>query len=98
MRGRDCWPEDPEELAKRHAHRGDRACLDDEKQSPSVKKSPERAERLAQINILPARARHHGGEFAIRKRADDGEKAGDEPCTDQRSEERRVGKEWRCRW
>ena len=79
MTGGDCRPEDAEEFAESDAHGGDRARLNHEKQSPTVEKAPERAERLAQINVLPAGARHHGGQFAIGERGDNGEKAGDDP-------------------
>ena len=76
-------PEDTEEFAESHAHGGDRAGLNHEKQSPSVEKTPEWAERLPQVNILPARTRHHGREFAVGERADNGEEAGDEPGANQ---------------
>src|SRR5882762_8627748 len=52
-------PEDPQEFAECHADRSDRSRLNHEKQSPAVEKTPEWAERLAQIDILPARPRHH---------------------------------------
>ncbi len=79
----NCRPEDSEEFAKSHAHGGDRAGLDHEKEGPTVEKSPERAERLAQIHVLATSSRHHGGEFAIGERANDGEESGDEPRADQ---------------
>ena len=65
MTGRDCRPENAEKLAEGHAHGGDRAGLDHKKQSPAVEKTPEWAERLAQIDVLPARPRHHGRQFAV---------------------------------
>src|SRR5450631_3091995 len=59
MTGGDGRPEYPEELAESHAHGGDRTRLNHEKQGPAVEKSPERPKRLAEIYVLPARARHH---------------------------------------
>src|SRR5713226_4332654 len=56
--GGDCRPEDSEKFAEGHAHGGDGARLNHEKQSPAVEKTPEWAERLAQVDILPARAWH----------------------------------------
>ncbi len=79
MAGGNGRPEDAEKFAESHAHGGNRARLDDEEQSPAVEKSPERAERFAQVDVLPAGARHHGGEFAVGERADDGEESGDQP-------------------
>src|SRR6202521_5210837 len=74
--GGDCRPEDPEKFAEGDTHGSDRPRLNHKKQSPSVEKTPERAERLAQIDILPARPRHHGSQFAVGERADNGEKTG----------------------
>ncbi len=75
MGGRNRGKENAEELAEGHADGGDGSGLNDQKQSPAVEKSPERSERFAQINVLAAGARHHGGEFAIAERGDDGHEA-----------------------
>ena len=83
MRRRNCRKENSEELAESHAHRGNRAGLDDQKQRPAVKKSPQRPQRLAQVNVLPASARHHGGEFAIAERGHDGHEPGHGPRANQ---------------
>src|SRR5271169_2236842 len=79
MSGGDCRPEDSEEFAESNAYGGDGARLNHEKQSPTVEKTPEWAERLAQIHVLPAGSRHHGREFAVGERTDDGQKASDKP-------------------
>src|SRR5208282_4950802 len=79
MSGGDCGPEDSEKFAEGDADGGDGARLNYEKQSPAVEKPPEWAERLAQIHVLPAGPRHHGREFTVGERTDDGEKASDEP-------------------
>ena len=46
-------------------HRGDRARLDDEEQRPAVEESEQRPESFAQVNVLAARARHHGGKLSV---------------------------------
>ena len=83
VRRRNRRKEDSEKLAKGHTDGGDGSGLDYQKERPAVKKSPERPERFAQINILPARARHHGGQFAVAEGADDGQEAGHQPGPDQ---------------
>ena len=83
MGRRNRGKEDAQKLAESHAHSGDRPGLNHQKQSPAVEKSPQRPQRLAQINILPAGARHHRGQFAIAERADDGHESGDKPGPDQ---------------
>ena len=83
VRRRNRRKENAEKLAEGHADRGDGSGLNHQKESPAVEKSPERAQRLAQVNVLPAGARHHGGQLAIGKSADDGEKAGHQPGPDQ---------------
>src|SRR5207248_5172457 len=65
---------------------GDCSGLYDEEECPAVEKAPERRERLAQIDVLPARLRHHRRKLSVRERGHHGQK---------RSEERRVGKECR---
>src|SRR5258708_16389154 len=90
---RDCRPENPEKFAERHAHGSDCPRLNHEKQGAAVEKTPEGAERLAQIDILPACPGHHGGEFAIGKRADNGEKTGDAPCANQQRRGRNLARD-----
>ena len=51
--------------------RRDRAGLDDQEQRPAVQETPERRERLAEIDVLAAGARHHRRQLAVRQRADD---------------------------
>ena len=79
VRGRDGWEKDAEKFAESDADGGDGAGLDDEEERPAVKKSPERPERLAQINVLAAGLGHHGGQFAVAECADEGHDGGDHP-------------------
>ena len=79
LRRRDRRKEDAEELAARHANGGNRSGLDDQVQRPAVEKSPQRTQRFAQVDVLPARLRHHGRQFAVSQRARDGHEAGDQP-------------------
>ena len=81
--------EDAKELAKRHADGGDGSGLDDEKQRPAVKKSPQRPQRLAQVNVLAAGLGHHRGQFAVAERANHGQHGRDHPRAQE--ERRRVG-------
>ena len=80
---RDGREEDAEKLAERHADGGDGSGLDDEEQRPAVEKSPQRAQRFAQVNVLPAGMRHHGSQFTVGQRAGDGHEAGHQPGADQ---------------
>ncbi len=80
--------EDAEKLAEGDADGGDGSGLHDQEQRPAVEKAPERAERLAQVNVLAAGVRHHRRQFAIGQRASDGEKSGEHPGADQ--QRRRV--------
>ena len=81
--GADGGEEDAEELSKRDANRRDGSGLDDEEERPAVEEAAEGPERLAQVDVLPARARHHCGQFAVAECADDRHQRGDEPCGDQ---------------
>src|SRR5258706_292446 len=65
--------------------RRDRAGLNHEKQRPAVEKAPQRRERLAQVYVLAAGARHHRGELPIGQRADDGQRAREYPRRQQPS-------------
>ena len=89
VRSGDGGKEHAKKFAERHAYRGDGAGLDDEKERPAEQESPQRAERLAQVNVLAAGFGHHGGEFAVAERANDGEHARDDPGA--QIEGRRVG-------
>ncbi len=81
--GRDRRKEDAEELAEGHADSGDGSGLNDQVHRPAVEESPERAERFAQVNILAAGVRHHGGQFSVGERAGDGHESGHHPGGDQ---------------
>ena len=72
MGGGDRRKENAEELAEGDADGGDGAGLDDEEERPAVEESPERAEGLAEIDVLAAGLGHHGGQFAVAERGDDG--------------------------
>ncbi len=75
--------EDAEKLAEGHGDGRDGAALDDEEERPAVEEAPQRAERLAQVDVLSAGLGHHGGEFTVAERGDDGHEAGDQPCRNQ---------------
>src|SRR6185437_10438769 len=79
MSGGNRREKDAQKLSEGHADGSDSAGLNDQEQCPAVKKSPERAEGFAKINVLPARMRHHGGKFTVSKGSDDGEESGDQP-------------------
>ena len=66
MLGRDGRKENAQKFAEGDADGGDGSRLDDEIQRPAVEKSPERPERLAQINVLAAGVRHHCGQLTVR--------------------------------
>ncbi len=83
VRGRNRRKEDPEELAERHADGRDGPGLNHQEQSPAVEKSPQRAQRLAEVNVLPTGSRHHGRQFAVAQRANDGHEASDQPGANQ---------------
>ena len=72
--------EHAEEAREADGDGGDRAGLDDEEQRPAVQKAPQRRERLAQVDVLAAGARHHRRQLAVRQRADDRQHAGDDPA------------------
>ena len=71
--------ENAEEPPERHAHRRNRAGLDDEEERPSVEESPERRERLAEVHVLSAGTRHHRRELAVGKSRRQREGAGNDP-------------------
>ncbi len=76
-------------LAEGHSNSGYSASLDHQKQSPSVEEAPQRPQRFAQINVLPASLGHHGRQFAIRERAHNSHESGNQPGAQQ--QRRRVG-------
>src|SRR6185503_10585365 len=64
-------------------HGGNSSRLDHQEQSPSVKKSPEWRECLAQVDVLPAGFRHHRGQLAVAQRANYRQQAGHDPNDQQ---------------
>jgi hypothetical protein len=79
----DRWDQGAEVSGEADQHGRDGTGLDDEKQGPAVEKSPERGERLAQVDVLPTGARHHRRQLPVRQRADDGEESGHNPRAEQ---------------
>ena len=70
---------DAEKPGEGDRDRRDRSGLDHQEQRPAVEKTPERAVGFAQINVLSAGARHHGGELAVAQSTNERERAGEEP-------------------
>ena len=83
MGGGDRGEEDAEKLAEGYADGGNGAALNDEKERPAVEEAPQRAEGLAQVDVLAAGLGHHGRQFAVGERRDDGHEAGDQPGRNQ---------------
>jgi hypothetical protein len=79
----DLRKEDAQELSKGHADRSDSPGLYDQKQRPAIQKSPDRPQRLAQINVLPSGFRHHRGELAVAERSDQRHRRRHQPRRDQ---------------
>ena len=77
--GRDPGHQNPQELPEGHRHRGHRPGLNDQEKGPAVKKSEERPESLAQINVLPAGGRHHACQFAVSHRRRNRHYSADQP-------------------
>ena len=75
--------ENSEKFSECDADSGNGARLNDQKERPAVKKSPERPQRFSKIDVLPAGPRHHGCQFAIAESADNGQKSGYQPGADQ---------------
>ncbi len=86
--GRNCGKEDSQKLAKSHTHRRNRPRLNHQKKGPAIEKPPQRPQRLAQINVLPAGPRHHRRQLAIAERANDGHEPRHRPRPNQ--QRRRV--------
>jgi hypothetical protein len=80
---RDRRHEHAEETREADGDRRNRPRLDNEKERPTVEKAPERRVGFAQVHVLPARLRHHGGEFAVRERGGDGQKSCNDPDGEQ---------------
>ena len=71
--------EDSEEFAEGDADRGDGAGLNDKEERPAVEEAAERAEGLAEIDVLTAGLGHHGRQFAVAERADEGHQRRNQP-------------------
>ena len=65
-------------------HGCDRGRLDHKQHRPAVEETPDRAQRFAQVDVLPAGLRHRGGEFSVAERADQRHYAGSEPYGEQK--------------
>ena len=63
--------------------RRDRAGLDHHEQRPAVEESPQRRERFAQVDVLPAGPRHHRRQLAVGQRSGERQHAGDDPGDQQ---------------
>ena len=72
-------PDAAEELGEGDGHRGVETALDDEEDGPAVEEADQRAERLAQKDVLPAGLRHHRAQLAVGQRAEQSQRATDEP-------------------
>jgi hypothetical protein len=65
---RDGGEKHPQKLAEGHAHRGDGPGLDHQEQRPPEQKSPQRPQRLAQVDILSAGLGHHRRQLTVTER------------------------------
>ena len=81
--GRNRGPHYAEITREAHSDGGDGSGLNYKKERPSVKKTPERRIRFAEIDVLAAGVGKKRGEFAIGKRGGDGEQAGEHPSEDK---------------
>ena len=81
----DPGEEHARELRERHRYRRERAGLDHQEQRPAVEESAERAEGLAQVDVLAARLWHRGRQFAIAERRDHGDHRSDHPGHEHQS-------------
>src|ERR1035441_3792591 len=89
MGSRNGREEDAEKLSEGYANGGDGPRLDDQEERPPEEKTPERPQRLAQIDILAAGLGHHRRQFAVAKRSNQGENGGHYPGAQE--EGRRAG-------
>ena len=69
----DRGKEDARVFGEGHRHGGDGAGLNHREHRPAEEESGERAEGFAQVDVLPARVGHGGGQFAVAERGDQGE-------------------------
>ena len=83
IRRRNGWNENTQKLAEGHAHCGNRSRLYNQEQRPTVQESPKRAQRLAQVDVLPAGSGHHGSQFAVAQSPDNGHEARHQPSRNQ---------------
>ncbi len=70
---RNDWKKDAEKLAEGHGHCGDGPCLDDQEERPAIEKTPQRSQRLAQVDVLAAGLGHHGRQLAVAERGGEGQ-------------------------
>ena len=83
VRGGNGREEDSEKLAKGHADSGNGAALNHQEKRPAIEEAPQGPERLPQIHILAAGARHHGRQFTVAESRHHGHEAGHQPCRNQ---------------
>ena len=72
-------PDAAEELGERDRHRRVEPALDDEEDRPAVEEPDERPEGLAQKDVLAAGLGHHRAQLAVGERAEQRQRAADEP-------------------
>jgi hypothetical protein len=65
--------------------RRDRAGLNHHEERPAVEESPQRRERFAQVDVLPARPRHHRCQLAVGQRSGERQHTGEDPCGEQQT-------------
>ena len=78
-------PQHTKKPRKPDSHSRNGSSLNNEEERPTVQKSQSRRERLTQINILPARLRHHSRQLAIRQRRSNGKHSSNNPGQQQPS-------------
>ena len=86
---RDRREKDAEKLAEGHRNSGDGSRLNHQKQRPAVEKSPQRPQRLAQVDVLAAGLGHHRRQLAVAERANHGQDGRHHPRAQK--QRRRVG-------
>ena len=75
----------PEVIRERDGERRDRARRDDEKARPSVEERRQRSERVAQIDVQPARLRIRCAELRVRERTEQRQEPGHRPDRERES-------------
>ena len=78
-----------EKLAEGHGDSGDCSRLNDQEKRPAVKKSPQRPQRFAQINVLAPGFGHHRRQLAVAERGGHGQNRRHHPRAQKKR--RRVG-------